>query len=66
MKGFGDACFAIVSVTGIFEYIQRKFKAPLQNTNVEQRKKALDDLDEEIKGLTAKKEDGSSEGSGSS
>jgi hypothetical protein len=39
--------------TGIFDYIQRRFRSPLQNTNVVDRKKALDSLDEEIKSLTS-------------
>mmetsp|Transcript_41172 Transcript_41172/g.30277 ORF Transcript_41172/g.30277 Transcript_41172/m.30277 type:complete len:81 (-) Transcript_41172:234-476(-) len=29
VKGFGDKCFAVVSVTGFFDYIQKRFKSPL-------------------------------------
>jgi hypothetical protein len=39
--------------TGVFDYIQRRFRSPLQNTNVVDRKKALEELDEEIKSLNS-------------
>jgi len=39
---------------GIIEYIQNKCKDPLQNPDSNERKKALDSLDEEIKSLSNK------------
>lgn len=51
MKQFGDKIFAVINIFGLFEYIQKRFRSPLQNTNEVERKRALDNLDEEIESL---------------
>ncbi len=43
---------AINETTGAFDYIQRRFRSPLQGSNIVDRKKALESLDEEIRSLT--------------
>lgn len=52
MQEFSERIFTIINEsTGAFDYIQRKFKSPLQQSNQIDRKRALKELDEEIRAL---------------
>ena len=52
MQSLSERTFqAVNESTGAFDYIQRKFKSPLTQTNHIERKRALKELDEEIRSL---------------
>ncbi|TNV79711.1 hypothetical protein FGO68_gene8672 [Halteria grandinella] len=52
VQEFSERIFTLINEsTGAFDYIQRKFKSPLQQSNQIDRKRALKELDEEIRAL---------------